>query len=296
VNEHRSDVVVGIAQAAAAGVAFGTLAIFAKLGQRDGADSIPLLAARFAIAAALLIAYGYTRSSRPSVPRGARIRLFLLGGLGYAFEASLFFVALEHASAATVSLVFYTYPIWVSLLGVMTGLESWRPRVLVALALGFGGVALIFSFPEGGLKGPFLAGGAALAVAVYFLLAQVLARGVDAYTAATWTVVGAACFLAVPAIALGQDLPAEALPEALALGIATCAAFVGLYAGLARIGAARSSVAMMVEPVTTVLLAALFLSEELSLRIALATVLVVAALPILAWSAPTRNVRRAYRT
>jgi drug/metabolite transporter (DMT)-like permease len=278
----RRDDIVGIGQGAGAGVAFGTLAVFAKLGQRDGADSIPLLAARFAIATVVLAVYQRVRPSQDRIPRSAAVRLFLLGGLGYAGEATLFFVALEHTSAAAVSLVFYTYPIWVSVLGIATGLERFNVRLGTALVLGFAGVVLIFSFPESGLKGPLLAAGAALAVAVYILLAQVLSRGIEPVAAGSWTVAGAACFLAVPAVGLSQDLPAAALPEAGALGVATTLAFVGFYAALGRIGAARASVAMMVEPVTTVLLAALLLDEDLSLRVAVATALIVAALPVLA--------------
>ncbi|MGH2730601.1 MAG: DMT family transporter, partial [Actinomycetota bacterium] len=95
--------IAGIVQGAGAGIAFGTLAVFAKLGQRDGADSIPLLAVRFAIATVVLVAYRAVRKSDDRIPRNAAVRLFLLGGLGYAGEATLFFVALEHSSAAAVS-------------------------------------------------------------------------------------------------------------------------------------------------------------------------------------------------
>jgi drug/metabolite transporter (DMT)-like permease len=64
-------------------------------------------------------------------------------------------------------------------------------------------------------------------------------------------------------------------------------AFVALYAAIRRIGSSRSSIAMMLEPVTTVVLAAIFLNEALTVRIGLGAALVVAALPLLA-SAPAQ--------
>jgi drug/metabolite transporter (DMT)-like permease len=83
------------------------------------------------------------------------------------------------------------------------------------------------------------------------------------------------------------SLPRASLPFAGALGPITAIAFVALYGSIERIGSSRSSIAMMLEPVTTVLLAALFLSEALTWRIALGACLVVAALPLLA-STPAR--------
>jgi drug/metabolite transporter (DMT)-like permease len=77
------------------------------------------------------------------------------------------------------------------------------------------------------------------------------------------------------------------MPYAVALGLITALAFVALYGSIKMIGSSRSSIAMMLEPVTTVLLAAIFLEESLTLRIALGAALVVAALPLLA-SAPAR--------
>jgi DME family drug/metabolite transporter len=82
-------------------------------------------------------------------------------------------------------------------------------------------------------------------------------------------------------------LPGAALPYAGALGIVTALAFVALYASINRIGSSRSSIAMMLEPVTSVILAAIFLGESLTLRIVLGAALVVTALPLLA-SAPAR--------
>lgn len=271
----------GVGLAAASALAFGTMAIGAKLGYERGAQPTGLLAARFVVATILLVAFCLVTKRSLAAGHGNITRLLLLGGLGYAFEASLFFAALERAPAGVVALIFYSYPLWTNLIGWVTGLERFRPALVLALALGSGGVALIFSLPQGSLAGPLLALGAAVAVALYFVVAQLVLGDIDPAVAATWTAAGAALALSVAGTAASSALPAAALLPAAGLGLATVLAFIALYAAIARIGSARSAIAAMLEPVATVVLAAVVLGEDLTLRIAAGAALVVASLPVL---------------
>jgi drug/metabolite transporter (DMT)-like permease len=61
-------------------------------------------------------------------------------------------------------------------------------------------------------------------------------------------------------------------------------AFALLYEAVTRIGSARSAIAAMLEPVTTILLAAILLGEDLSTRILIGAALIVSVLPLLAAS------------
>ncbi len=276
----------GIALAALSSVAFGTLAVIAKLTYRIGAQPVALLAARFAFAAVLLalahLAMGRTLKIEPK----RAIRLMLLGGLGYASEAVLFFLALDRSPASVVSLVFYSYPLWTGLMAFALGLEPFRWRLLAAFIIGFSGVAMIFSLPESGLVGPLLALAAAVAVAVFFVVAQVVMREADTNSAALWTATGAMLALTLGCLVLGQGLPVAALPGAAGLGLATAVAFTAMYAAIARIGSSKAAVAALLEPITTVLLAALFLAEALTWRVGIGAALVAAALPLVATSQP----------
>lgn len=271
----------GFGLAAASALAFGTVAIGAKLGYERGAEPAGLLAARFGVATVLLVAFCLASKRSLAVGRGNVTRLLLLGGLGYAVEASLFFAALERAPAGVVALIFYSFPLWTNVIGFATGLERFRPTLAVALALGSGGVALIFSLPEGGLTGPLLALGAAVAVALYYVAAQLWAQDIDPAVAATWTAVGAGLALSGAGIATSSAMPPAALWTAAGLGVATVVAFITLYGAIARIGSARSTIAAMLEPVVTVLLAAVILGEDLSWRMGAGAVLVVSSLPVL---------------
>lgn len=280
--DDRRNELAGLGLAVAAAASFGTLAIFGKLAYEEGADTFPLLAIRFAVTSLLLVAFHVALRRSLVLPRGTVVKLLLLGGLGYGFEATLFFTALEFAPAGVVSLIFFSYPLWTTLIALATRLEAFHPRVLAALVLGSVGVATIFTVEGTDLRGPLFAFGAAVVVAVYFLLAQLFTRGVDPATAATWTALGATLALSVVLISTTWDFPASAVAPAGALGLVTAFSFVTIYAAIARIGSSRAAIASMVEPVTTVILAALFLGEVITLRIALGATLVVVALPVLA--------------
>lgn len=278
---HR-DELKGIALAVAAAIAFGTLAIFAKIAYRTDAGPIPLLAVRFVIATIILAAIHAIRPGQKSTA-ARRIRtLMLLGAFGYAVESTFFFSALVYAPAGVVGLVFYSYPLWTSLIGLATRLEPYRPQLLVALLLGSVGVSLVFTIRSTDLLGPALALTAAVCVAIYLIALQVATKGVDPVASALWTSAGATGAFAVAALVVRQPFPLEAVWPAIGLGGATAIAFITLYAAIARIGSSRAAVASMLEPVTTILLGALLLDENLTWRIGLAAALIVSALPVLA--------------
>jgi drug/metabolite transporter (DMT)-like permease len=181
-----------------------------------------------------------------------------------------------------VSLVFYSFPLWTNVMAVAFKLEKLRGTNVIALGLGTLGVALIFSIEGIAPTGLILALASAVAVALYLLAAQIALRSVEPGVAAMWTAVGAAVVLSVVAAGMGDGLPTETFGPTLSLGIATAVAFICFYQAIDRIGSSRTSVASMLEPVATVVLASLILGEAITGRVAVGALLIVAALPILA--------------
>lgn len=277
----RSDL-IGIGLAIAGAVAFGTLAILAKQAYRAQADPVPLLTLRFVATALILVSYQLVRKAPLWLGRDRVVRLMLLGAFGYAVEASLFFLALDRAPASVVGLVFYSYPMWTTLIAIALKLERFDRRLLIALALGTTGVASIFSLSGTPLAGPLLALAAAVMVALFYIAAQVLAAGVAPSAAATWTAVGAAVAMAGVYLLIGGRLPDASVVPGIGLAVATSFAFIATYAAIARIGSSRTAVANMMELVTTIVLAMIFLNERPALRVLLGSVLVLGAIPILA--------------
>lgn len=277
----RSDL-IGIGLAMFGAVAFGTLAILAKNAYEAGAQAVPLLAARFSVTALLLVAYQVARRQRLRVGKDKLVRLLLLGALGYGVEATLFFMALERAPASVVGLVFYSYPLWTTLIAIALRMERFDSRLGLALLLGTIGVGSIFSLTATPLAGPLFALAAAVMVALFYIGAQMFTEGTSPSTAATWTATGAAFALVTLSLAQGTALPSEAWAPAAGLGVATAIAFIATYAAIARIGSSRTSIANMMELVTTFILAAILLGEEMTLRLIVGAILVLSAIPVLA--------------
>jgi drug/metabolite transporter (DMT)-like permease len=276
---------VGLGLAVTSAVAFGTLAIFAKLAYRARADPFPVLALRFLLTALILGGYLVAARRWVELHRGRIVRLLLLGGIGYGLQSSLYFFALDHAPAGTVAFLFYSYPVWTTVLALAVGLERFTWRLIVPLTLAIGGVSVIFSFPgRGGIVGPILALLSAIAVAAYFVIAQIITASVPPAMSALWTATGAGLSLTATWLLGGGALPGEALIPVGALALATVVGFVCLFAAIERVGSARASIASTVEPVTTAILAAAFLGEILTSRVVAGGALMLAAIPILAAS------------
>jgi drug/metabolite transporter (DMT)-like permease len=276
----------GLTLAVAAGLAFAALPVLAKLAYDIGADALPLLSLRFLVALPVLGAFAVARRHPLGAPVSRVFQMVLVGGVLYGVETTMLFMALERAPAGIVGLIFYSYPLWTTLLGFATGVEPFRARIVIALALGMGGVACVFTVTSGGISGPLFALGSAVTVAVFLLLTQAFLRGIGSPAVALWTTAGAAATTGVAAVAVGGDVPARALPLGVAIGAVSAISYLFLYAAIAKVGSTRSSIANMVEPVTTVLLAAMILDERVTWRVALGAALVVSALPVLATARP----------
>ena len=274
---------IGIGLALIAAVSFGTLAIFAKYAYEAGAEAVPLLAVRFTVTGLLLVAYVAVRKGNLRIGRAKIGRLLALGALGYGVESTFFFMALERAPASIVGLVFYSFPLWTTLLALSLKLERFDRKLLIALLLGTLGVGSIFSITSTSLAGPLFALAAAVVVAMFYIAAQVLTADTPSSVAATWTAIGAAGALWAVTGAMRAGLPIAALGHAVALGVATAIAFITMYAAIVRIGSSRAAIANMVELVTTIILAAILLGEDITARIVIGALLVLSAIPILAF-------------
>ena len=253
---------------AAAAVVFGTIV---TIGRSDGVRDVPvsaLLAIRFATAAAVLaLVLGVARQPvRPA--RGEWGRVLLLGAVGYGVEAAFFFLALGRGTAATVTLLFYTYPVWVAVLSAAFGMGL--PGLLVggALAAAVVGSGVVVA-SSGGLDittlGIVFALVSALTISFFLIGLETLVRRTSPLASSMWIAMAASLGQAGLALTTGTrfpDWPGEVLPI-LAMGALTAAAFSLLFLGVRRLGAVRTSIISSLEPVAAAALALLFLGEAL---------------------------------
>jgi drug/metabolite transporter (DMT)-like permease len=259
-------------------LAYGAMPIFGKVAYSAGAKAAPLLAWRFALAT-LLFALLATKKARGLAPRDH----FALWGIGVVFvvNALCYFKALETIPASTAALLVYTYPVIVTLLSGLLGLDRVTLRGLVAAAMAFSGCALTAGTVQGGGPGVWLVLISALLYAVYMILGSRFAAHLPAEATASHTAQAAAAVCIPFALAQGDILlPADARAWTAVLAIATLSTVVALRAllsGMARIGAVKAAVLSSFEVVVTLTLAALFLGEELGPRSLLGAALIVGA-------------------
>jgi drug/metabolite transporter (DMT)-like permease len=278
----RADLVGGLLVALAAGL-FGAVVLFGKLALREGLSVPSLLAIRFAVASALL-ALAAAGTRRPlAAARGERLGLVVLAVGGYAVESALFFTAAEHGTAGAVTLLFFTYPVFVALASWLLGRGAPARLTTAALAMALGGTALVVATGSGLAidgAGVAFALGAALTYTAYLLGADALLRATHPMTSAMWVSAGASAGLFVFAAASGRlGFPRDlgGWWPLLAMGASSAGAFVAMLAGLQRIGAVRTSIVAAAEPLAAAVLGWAFLGESVSPGLAVGGVLILAA-------------------
>jgi drug/metabolite transporter (DMT)-like permease len=261
---------------------FGGVVVLGKIVTDSGLSIPSFLALRFALAAAMLaLALAVLRLPlRPA--RGEGWRLAVLGVAGYAVEAGLFFSALRHGTAAAVTLLFFVYPVFVSVIAFVTG--KGLPTRMLGAALGCAmvGAALVVLTGHGvqvAWVGVGFALGSALTFALYLVGADAVLKSTNSLAGAMWVSGSAAVGLAAYAAASGAaQWPSGWHQWGPVVGTAafTAGAFFCLFAGLRRLGAVRTSIVAATEPLAASALAAIFLGQRIGAGVAVGGAFILA--------------------
>jgi drug/metabolite transporter (DMT)-like permease len=274
-----------------ASLLFGTVVIFGKLALREDVSVASMLAIRFALAAVLLAAaLAVVRGPLLAAP-GERTGLTLLALFGYAVETFCFFSAAEHGTAAAVTLLFFTYPVFVTLGSWLLGRGAPARLTVVALACAIAGAVVVATGGSLAIDGTGVAFalGAAVTYTGYLLGADAVLKRTNAMTSSMWVSGGASVGLLAYAMASGLWVgPAgwDAWWPIAGMGLASAGAFVALLAGLRRVGAVRTSIVASTEPLAAALLGFVFLDEGVSLGLVAGGVLILAGAVIASVARP----------
>ncbi|HEY2065874.1 MAG TPA: DMT family transporter [Gemmatimonadaceae bacterium] len=251
---------------------FGSISTLTTLATRTGVRLVDVLAWRYLIAAALLVAVA--GGVRAVVQPGERaVRVLVLAGAGQAGIAFVSLSALRYISVATLTFLFYTYPAWVAVMSAVRGTERLTTRRAVALALSLLGIALMVGTPgAGGLHplGVLLALSSALLYAAYIPMIDYLGRGMSPAQTSTYAAAGAALILGGVAMVQG-GLAIHMAPIAwtsivLLAVVSTVLAFLAFLRGLATIGPVRTAIVSTIEPFWTALLGSVVLGQPIGPR------------------------------
>jgi drug/metabolite transporter (DMT)-like permease len=275
----------GILLIAVSAASFGTLAIIGRYAYAEGIDTFTLLFLRFGFSA--LVMGGLMLARREAMPTGRTLALLVgMGAIGYVGQSYCYLTAIKYASAGLVALLLYLYPSFVVILTVLflKGKITWI--TLLALGLATVGAGLTANPQGGSWTGIVLALLAALIYAVYIVIGAGVMRQVTAVQSSTVIFASAGVVYGALTAINGPHWPTTTggwLSVAAIVLIATVIPVAAFLAGLKRIGPADASMLSTLEPVVTVLLAALLFGEILRPVTLLGGGLILAAVLLLTY-------------
>jgi drug/metabolite transporter (DMT)-like permease len=245
---------------------------------------------RYLIAAVVLTIWvGTHRYAR--IPSNEMLRFVVLGGGGQALVVFLALSSLAYIPAATLAFLFYTYPAWVAVAQLVRGVEPLDGRRAGALALSFGGIAVMVGVPALATtaaldwRGVALAIGAAILYGAYIPMMRTLQRDHPVAPTSAYAKIGAALVFLVLSVAQREftwRLGAEAWGILLVLALmSTVLPSVFFLMGLVRLGPVRTAIISTIEPFLTAVLAAVALGQGITPPTLLGGALIVSAVAVL---------------
>jgi drug/metabolite transporter (DMT)-like permease len=280
----------GLLLAAAGAIAFSGKAIIVKLSYLHGVDAVTVIMYRMLFALPFFILMGLWAERQAiarvnPLTRRDVIDIVSLGVVGYYLSSYLDFLGLQYITASLERLILYLNPTLVMLLGWAVYKKPMHPIRLLAMAISYSGVLLVFAH-ELSLTGADVAlgsslvFGSAVSYAVYLLYSGELVQRIGALRLVGWAT-SVACVCCIAQFVVLRPLSAAVVPvDVLWLGVlnalaCTVAPVLMVMMAIERIGAALTAQTGMIGPMSTIALGVWLLDEPLNLWIGVGTLLVV---------------------
>ena len=287
----------GLALATAGSIAFSGKAIIVKLAYRYGVDAVTLIMYRmlFALPLFLGLAWWAGRGRPRLTARDWRV-VVGLGFSGYYLASFLDFAGLAYVSAAFERLVLYLNPTLVLLIGRVVFKRRVAGAQLLALAVSYAGVLLVFGH-EVRVAGAHVALGTALvfgsavSYALYLVFSGEEVRRLGSLRL-TGLATSVACLFCLAQFALVRPFAAaHVAPQVLWLSLlnatlCTFAPVLMVMMAIERVGATVAAQTGMVGPLSTILMGIVILGEPFTAWIGAGTVFVLTGIWMLAKAHP----------
>ncbi|MGB9074104.1 MAG: EamA family transporter [Terriglobales bacterium] len=223
------------------------------------------------------------------VPGRDLLRFFLLGILGVAASNYFYYLAIQRTNVATAIILQYTAPVWVLLYTVLRGAERPSVRRTAAVGLAVAGCALAVGFVGSGLRldalGVTAATLAAFSFAFYNIAGHSVLARYDRWKVLLWVLLATSTFWIfvnppwrVVAAHFGREQWGFMLAFSL---LSVLAPFSCYFAGLQHLQPTRAVVASCLEPVFSIVIAAIALGELLRPLQTVGIVLVLVAIVLI---------------
>lgn len=264
---------------------FALKSIFIKLAYAEGAEPTLLLTLRMAFSLPFFVVVLWriqTREDSKPIQKAQIMRALGLGFLGYYLASFLDLSGLTYITAQLERLTLFIYPAIIAVLAWMFLGEGLSRRIILSIALCYGGVMLMYG-QEQALAGPaqaggtnvgwgvFLVGCSAVSYSVYVIFAKPTMQIIGSRQFTSLAMIGSTVFIGIHFSVTRQisDLT-NASPTVYLYGVilaivCTLLPSFMINEAILRIGATRTAVIGSVGPVLTMLLAISVLQEPSSL-------------------------------
>lgn len=275
-KELNGGVLVAISAAA-----FGLMPAFAKMAYAAGVSTYTLLFLRFAVGS--LFMFPFMMIKKLPLPSTKEIISFLLlGAVGYVSQALCYFLAIEYASSGVAALLFYTHPALVMVFSALLFKEKITKVKLISLILALSGAFIIVGAEfNGNPKGIALALAASVIYTFYILINSKIVRKGMGVQSSAFIMLGAAVVYGIITMFTGFTVPSNGtgcLAIVLLALVSTVLSFWALLTGMQSTGPSKATLISTLQPVVTVLMSVLVLSEPMTVNVVLGGCLVVAGL------------------
>lgn len=283
----------GILLGGAGAVAFSGKAIIVKLAYRYGVDAVTVIMYRMLFALPLFLALSWWAGRGKATLTGADWRVLTgLGFSGYYLASFLDFSGLQYIGASLERVILYLNPTVVLALSALLFRIPVTRGQLVALALSYLGVLVVFGH-DLSISGPhvvlgsLLVLGSAVSYALYLVYSGAVVKRVGALRV-TGIATTIACVLCIAQFfVLRPPSAMQVAPQVIWLSIlnATLCTFlpvVLVMLSIERVGAPIAAQTGVIGPVSTIFLAVLILGEPFTVWVAAGTVLVLLGIYLLA--------------
>ena len=276
-------------------LAFSGKAIIVKLAYRHGADAVTLIMYRMLFALPIFVAMALWASrGQAALTRMDWVGVFLLGVSGYYLASFLDFLGLAYISASLERLILYLNPTIVMLLGLVLFKRRTTRRQMLAMAISYSGVLLVFGHDvtllgKEAVWGALLVFLSAVSYALYLVYSGEMVKRVGSLR-----LVGlastVACLCCLLQFVLLRPLSAALVePEVIWLSLlnaSVCTVLPVLLVMMAieRIGASMTAQTGMLGAMATILMSAVILGEPFTIWVAAGTALVIAGIYVFSQS------------
>jgi drug/metabolite transporter, DME family len=232
------------------------------------------------------------------VPLADVARMLVLGVLGVAVSNYFYYLAIQKTNVATAIILQYTAPVWVLLYMVFRGLQKPTLQRLAGVALALAGIAMVIGIFEGGglrlnVVGVSAAMVAAFSFSFYNIGGHYILARYDRWTVLLYTTFAAALFWII-INSPGKIMAAHYTgPQWIFLFVfsmlSVLVPFSFYFAGLQHLEPTRAIIVSCLEPVFSIVIAAIALKEVLRPLQTVGILMVLAAILVVQTSEPGRK-------